>query len=204
MPSDRTTISALRTALMIALHNGHKDIAQLLQNYGAVCFKETENNRTVEISKDSFFADGINFPLSDIWGSRGVFYTMSGNAKASLAAGVGDTAYRASGCFLYPIMFICALGLIVVFLAHGSAGAPIGESGGLIFTMVSIIAGGLFLRAVIAKGTKETVLSCATKTFYLLILSKQGEHKLLEGMSDSFLLKVNECLNVVLEARRKT
>lgn len=162
------------------------------------CFREGVNGRMVEIDDEAFFADGVRFPFRDLWGIRGVYYELSENAATAVAEGVGNVVATASGCLLGPIMGLCMAAVVITFFVILLGG---GDTGAL-FPAISIAVVVWFIARGIGAGRVKAVTAVATKTFYLLIVSKNGEHKVLEGMPEDFLVRVSSVLSRALDASR--
>jgi len=164
-------------------------------------FREESNGRLVVIDNDCFFADGIRFPLNDLWGIKGIYYTLSENTVTSVTEGIGNVVIKTSGCLLGPILRLCGaiIGIFVlVYMLDGRAPSIFP----MIFPLLLLAGIIIFFMKGIGAGTGKAVQSLATKTFYLLILSKNGEHKVLEGMPEEFLARVGAALNQAFQAKK--
>lgn len=161
-------------------------------------FKEEINDQLVVIDNEAFFADGIRFPLNELWGVRGVYYELSENIATATTEGLGTVVASASGCILKPIFGLSVVTLVIVVILVLGEGASLG----FIWFPLCVAVVSFFLIKGIGSGTNKVIESVATKTFYLLIVTASGEHKVLVGMPKDFLEKVCIRLNQALDANR--
>lgn len=158
--------------------------------------REEHNGRLVVIDNDMFFADGVRYPLSSIWGVKGVFYEVSGSVGSAVVEGIGTVASSAAGCILGPIFGLCILGIAIVIFGSLLAGEDIRMDfifvlGGIAFVCFLVVRG-------ISSGTGAVAKAAAKKTYYLVIVTQNGEEKLLEGFPLDALDCITKALREVL------
>jgi hypothetical protein len=157
--------------------------------------REEYDGRLVVIDDDMFFADGVRYPLSSIWGVKGVFYKVSESVGSTVVEGVGTVASSAAGCILGPIFGLCILGAVIIIVASMlGADAPVGAA----FVLAGIACVCFLVVRGISSGTVAVAKAAAKKTYYLVIVTQNGEEKLLEGFPVDVLWRITKVLSEVL------
>ncbi|MEN2996654.1 MAG: DUF6232 family protein [Acetomicrobium sp.] len=157
--------------------------------------REEYDGRLVVIDDDMFFADGIRYPLSSIWGVKGVYYKISDSVGSAVVESVGTVASSAAGCILGPVFGLCILGIgIIIFVSMIDDNVPVG----LAFALAGIACICFLIIRGISSGTGAIAKAAAKKTYYLVISTQTGEVELLEGFPLEKLQKVANTLGEII------
>jgi len=157
--------------------------------------REEHDGRLAVIDDDMFFADGVRYPLSSIWGVKGVFYKLSESVGSTVVEGVGTVATSAAGCILGPIFGLCILGVVIVIVASMlGADAPVSFA----FVLAGIACICFLVIRGISSGTGAVAKAAAKKTYYLVIVTQNGEENLLEGFPLDVLWRIAKVLSETL------
>ncbi|WP_303883892.1 MULTISPECIES: hypothetical protein [Acetomicrobium] len=157
--------------------------------------REEYNGRLVVIDDDMFFADGVRYPLSSIWGVKGVYYKISESVGSAVVEGVGTVASSAAGCILGPIFGLCILGIGIIIVASMlGADMPVGAA----FLLAGIACVCFLIIRGISSGAGAAAKAAAKKTYYLVISTQTGEVELLEGFPLETLQKVASVLGEMI------
>lgn len=122
--------------------------------------REEYDGRLVVIDDDMFFADGIRYPLSSIWGVKGVYYKISDSVGSAVVESVGTVASSAAGCILGPVFGLCILGIgIIIFVSMIDDNVPVG----LAFALAGIACICFLIIRGISSGTGAIAKAAAKK-----------------------------------------